>query len=134
MSLEQARDKTAESRTYLVASNRKPFAVERENSRLDAGQFGRKFDEVDAAKETTAALGLIFPGDAEQIAGLYVPKAGFFQLALDGFGHFFRIFHLCKSRDDNLVFLRSRNDTFVVLCLLYGYMHVYPPLWLHCGG
>ena len=50
-----------------------PDKVKRENPRPDPGYLTRDFEIVDLAVEAAGLLGLVLPGDAEEVRGIDIP-------------------------------------------------------------
>ena len=90
-----------------MAARREPFAGEDDDARLDAGQHGRNFDEVDVAELAAEFLRFIAPADAEQVERVKVPEADVGQLLFDGIRNQIRVTHLGDLRNDDALLARS---------------------------
>ena len=104
---DQTRHETAERSADLVAAGGEPFAGEQDDARLDAGEFVRDLDEVDVAEDAAAFLGLVAPGDAEQVEGVEVPKPHIAEPGLDLIRDQVGIAHLRERRDDDALCTRA---------------------------
>ena len=81
----------------------------------------------DSLIESTGLLRLVFPCDAEQVQGVYIPQSHIFQLALDLFGNGFRMLHLGDGGDHDAVFLRLFQIVFQTLLVDSQINHVLCP-------
>ena len=125
---DQTGGKAAEGRAHLVAAGGEPLAHHGHDPAGDAGQLGGQLDVVgDSLIESAGLLRLVFPCDAEQVQGVYIPQSHIFQLALDLFGNGFRMLHLGDGGDHDAVFLRLFQIVFQTLLVDSQINHVLCP-------
>ncbi len=102
----KARSQAAERSADLVAARREPLAGHGKDAARHAGQAGGDLDIVrNLLIQTAALLGLVVPGNAEEVHGVNVPQTGLCELVLDLFRNQIGILHLGDGRDDDMVFL-----------------------------
>ena len=71
-----------------------------------AGQLAGDLHIVgDLLEQAAALLGLVVPGNTEQVDGIHVPQAGMAQLGLDLLGDQVGVLHLRDGGDDDVVLL-----------------------------
>ena len=96
----EARDEAAETRPHLMGPCGKPLAAEGKNLCPYPGDLVRNLEVIDLAIEPAALLGLVLPGDSEEVCGIDIPKPDLFQFFLDaGGGVGFGIPHLLERRE-----------------------------------
>ena len=89
-----------------MAAGGEPLAGHGDDAAGYAGQLAGDLHIVGNLLEQAAALlGLIVPGNAEQVDGVHVPQAGMAQLGLDLLGDQIGILHLRNGRDNDVVLL-----------------------------
>ena len=97
----------AEGGAHLVAAGGEPLAHHGDDPAGHAGEGRGQLDVVGHRLEQSAALlGLVLPGDAEQVQGIHVPQAHRLQLLLDLLRDGLRVLHLGDGGDDDVIFLR----------------------------
>ena len=102
----QAGSQAAEGSAHLVAAGGEPLAGHGNDAAGHAGQLAGDLHIVGNLLEQTAGLlGLIVPGNTEQVHGIHVPQAGVAQLGLDLLGDQVGVLHLRDGGDDDVVFL-----------------------------
>ena len=109
----QARSQAAERGAHLVGS---PWGTTcptwpGSGTARRTGWRGSPHSSGCAGYRPPRLLGLVVPGNAEQVDGVDVPQAGMGQLFLDFLRDEIRILHLRDGRDDDVVFL-----AFSMLC------------------
>ncbi|MPN21600.1 hypothetical protein SDC9_168980 [bioreactor metagenome] len=90
---------------HLVAAGGEPLAHHADNPGGHAGERGGQLDKVGAAEKTAAFLGLVLPGDAEEVERIHIPQANALELLLNRGGNGLRVLHLPVGGDDDPVFL-----------------------------
>ena len=96
----------AEGSAHLVAAGGEPLAGHGDDAAGHAGELAGDLHIVGHSLEQTALLlGLIVPGDTEQVHGIHIPQTGLGQLSLDLFGDQVGVLHLSDGGDDDVVFL-----------------------------
>ena len=96
--------KAAEGGAHLVAAGGEPLAHHGHDAAGHAGELRGELDVVGHGLiETAELLGLILPGDAEEVQGVDVPEADVFQLVLDLAGDGLGVLHLGDGGDDDVV-------------------------------
>ena len=109
----EARDEAAETRPHLMGPRGEPLAAESKNPCPNPGYLTRDLEVIDLAVEPAALLGLILPGDSEEVCGIDVPKPGLFQFFLDAGGSVpLGIPHLLERRDQDITFFRQLHRIF----------------------
>ena len=103
---DQTRSEAAEGSADLVAAGGEPLARHGD----DAAGYARKlagdlYIVGDLLKEAAGLLGLVLPGDAEEVEGVDVPQTHVLQLGLDLLGNGLGMLHLRDGGDDDVVFL-----------------------------
>ena len=102
----KARSQAAERSADLMAARGEPLAGHGKDAARHAGQAGGDLHIIRGVLiQTAELLGLVVPGNAEQVDGVDVPQAGMGQLFLDFLRDEIRILHLRDGRDDDVVFL-----------------------------
>ena len=104
---DQSRHEAAKRRTHFVRAGGEPLADDGEDARLDAGQFGRKFQIIHAAERAAAGDGFIVPVDAEQVQRIHIPQADVLETGFDRVGNQRRILHLLVGGDDDVALART---------------------------
>ena len=124
----QPGSQAAEGGAHLVAAGGEPLAHHGDDAAGHSGQLGRQLDVVGHRLEQSAGLlGLVLPGDAEQVQGIHVPQAHVLQLHLDFLGDSLRVLHLGNGGDDDAVFLGLFNIVFQALLVNGQIDHVVFP-------
>ena len=103
----QTGGQAAEGGAHLVAAGGEPLAHHGHDPAGDAGERRGQLDVVGHRLEQSAALlGLILPGDAEQVQGIHIPEAHGLQPLPDLLRDGLRVLHLGDGGDDDAIFLR----------------------------
>ena len=111
----QSRHQAAKGRPNLVRPRGEPLAHQHHDARRHPGQAGRQFEIVDPAEPTAAFLGLIFPGDAEQVARRHVPQSDLGQFFLHPGRDFGWVFHLGIGWDDDILLAGALDGAFAAV-------------------
>ena len=102
----QTGGQAAEGCAHLMAAGGEPLAGHGDDAAGHAGQLAGDLHIVgDLLEQAAALLGLVVPGNAEQVDGVHVPQTGTAQLSLDLLGDQIGILHLCNGRDNDVVLL-----------------------------
>ena len=125
---DQTRNEAAEGRADLVAAGGEPLAGQQDDAGLHAGERLRNLDEVDIAERAALLLGLVAPGDAEQVERIEVPKTDALQAFLDLIGDQGRVAHLRKRRDDDAFFARSVDAALQIVAVDGQIDHFFAPI------
>ena len=89
-----------------MAAGGEPLAHHGHDPAGDAGERRGQLDVVGHRLEHSAALlGLILPGDAEQVQGIHIPEAHGLQPLPDLLRDGLRVLHLGDGGDDDVVLL-----------------------------
>ena len=97
----------AEGGAHLVAARGKPLAGHGDDPAGHAGQAGGNLHVVrHRLEEAAGLLGLVVPGDAEEVHRIHVPQPRMGELGLDLFRDEVGILHLGDGGDDDVVFPR----------------------------
>ena len=101
---DQPGGQAAEGGAHLVAPGGEPLARHGDDAAGHAAEGAGDLHVVGHLLEQAAALlGLVLPGDAEQVYRVHVPKAGVRELRLDFLRNQLRVLHLRKGGDDDVV-------------------------------
>ena len=96
----------AEGGAHLVAAGGEPLARHGDDPAGHAGEAGGDLHVVGHGLEQAAALlGLVLPGDAEQVQRVHVPQSHVLELDLDLLGDGLGVLHLGDGGDDDVVLL-----------------------------
>ena len=102
----QTGSQTAEGSAHLVAAGGEPLAGHGNDTAGNAGELGGDLHIVgDRLEQAAALLGLVVPGNTEQVHGIHVPQAGGGKLGLDLLRDQIGVLHLSNGGDDNVVLL-----------------------------
>ena len=102
----QTGNQAAEGSTDLVAAGGEPLTGHGNDAAGNAGQLAGDFHIVGNSLEQTALfLGLVLPGNTEQVDGIHIPQTGVAELGLDLLGDQIGVLHLSDGGDDDVVFL-----------------------------
>jgi len=102
----QTGSQAAEGSAHLMAAGGEPLAGHGHDAAGHAGQLAGDLHIVgDLLEQAAALLGLVVPGNTEQVNGVHVPQAGVAQLGLDLLGDQVGILHLRDGGDDDVVLL-----------------------------
>ena len=102
----QAGSQAAEGGAHLVAAGGEPLAGHGNDAAGHAGELAGDLHIVgDRLEQTAGLLGLVVPGNAEQVDGIHIPQTGVAQLGLDLLGDQVRVLHLGDGGDDDVVLL-----------------------------
>ena len=102
----QAGSQAAEGGAHLVAAGGEPLAGHGHDAAGHAGQLAGDLHVVGNLLEQAAAiLGLVVPGNTEQVDGIHIPQTGVAQLGLDLLRDQIGILHLSDGGDDDVVLL-----------------------------
>ena len=89
-----------------MAAGGEPLAGHSNDAALHAGEAGGDLHVVgDSLVQAAALLGLVLPGNTEQVQGIDIPQAHVLQLGLDLLRDRLRVLHLGNGRDDDIVLL-----------------------------
>ena len=89
-----------------MAAGGEPLAGHGDDAAGHAGEFAGDLHIVGHRLEQAALLlGLVVPGDTEQVHGVHVPQAGVAELGLDLLGDQVGVLHLGDGGDDDVVLL-----------------------------
>ena len=103
---DQARGQAAEGGAHLMAAGGEPLAGHGDDAAGHAGELAGDLHIVGHRLEQAALLlGLVVPGDTEQVHGVHVPQAGVAELGLDLLGDQVGVLHLGDGGDDDVVLL-----------------------------
>ena len=102
----QTGGQAAEGGAHLMAAGGEPLAGHGHDAAGYAGQLAGDLHIVgDLLEQAAALLGLVVPGNTEQVDGIHVPQAGMAQLGLDLLGDQVGVLHLRDGGDDDVVLL-----------------------------
>ena len=103
---DQAGGQAAEGGAHLMAAGGEPLAGHGDDAAGHAGELAGDLHIVGHRLEQAALLlGLVVPGDTEQVHGVHVPQAGVAELGLDLLGDQVGVLHLGDGGDDDVVLL-----------------------------
>ena len=89
-----------------MSTGGKPLANEGNDPRLCSCETTGKFNVIDISKYTALFHGLIFPGNAEKVAGIDIPQPDGFQFLFGFIRNQSRVLHLGNGGDDDVLFPR----------------------------
>ena len=102
----QAGSQAAEGSTHLVAAGGEPLTGHGNDAAGNTGQSAGNLHVIGHSLEQTALLlGLIVPGNTEQVHGIHIPQPGLGELGLDLLGDQVGVLHLGDGGNDDVVFL-----------------------------
>ena len=102
----QTGGQAAEGSAHLVAAGGEPLAGHGYDAAGYAGELGGDLHIVgDRLEQAAGLLGLVVPGNTEQVHGVHVPQAGGGELGLDLLRDQIGVLHLSNGGDDNVVLL-----------------------------
>ena len=103
---DQAGSQAAEGGAHLMAAGGEPLAGHGDDAAGHAGELAGDLHIVGNRLEQAALLlGLVVPGDAEQVHGVHVPQSGVAELGLDLLGDQVGVLHLGDGGDNDVVLL-----------------------------
>ena len=87
-----------------MAAGREPFAHHGDDPAGYTGEGGGQFDVVgNRLEEAAGLLGLVLPGDAEEVQGIHIPEADVLQTGLHLFRNSLRVLHLGDGGDEDVM-------------------------------
>ena len=105
LTCDQTGYQTAVGGSHLMAAGGKPLSHQAHDAGGDAGERGGQLDVIGHVLiEPAGLLGLVFPGDAEEIEGIHVPKPHSLQPIPDDARNGLGVLHLPIGGDNDAVF------------------------------